>query len=1586
MNALAALKAKREGGTGAGVRSFKNDAGSGSDNDIYDEVSEDEYKSIVRGRMMQDDFIEDDDGSGYVDDGRDDWNTHATGEHDDEDDDSEDADDYYERTGRRKKKKRSKDPKMGKQNKNAVLADAFAKRPNDGRKMNAAPAPFAQSRQTNAMDAYRPAVATEKEDDFMARLMGGLVDGDIHSVSPSVQRAARTIPISRKRKQEAVIQQPSFQHLRRRSITPPSSDPLDPPSDGVHPDVHVTGSDTPPWSAGKDLVIETDLPTSKRVKAASQRIGSLGIRDEDEDSVEDTRHAHNAAAARRARSQSRIDPSLFDAMDDDINMDDDDIDMFIKAPAAAKNGLRIQPAAGINAKSVRQIAQPIVVKKEEVDDILMMEPKTDSPSQKPLPSLKNSWRSIGAKLANVENAAPASVDPKAAIGSTASTSKISAYEPDSRRLRFFWLDYVEQQGIIYLIGKVKDHNTGRFVSACLQVEGVERCVYLMPREGASEDDVYEEFDSIRAKHGIKSFLAKYVTRKYAFEMPDVPAEGEYLKVRYGFDEPQLPLDLQGKTFSRIFGANTSAFELFVIKRRIMGPCWLDVESADLRNGTPLSWCKIEFSVDDAKFIKPFSDSDASAPRDTPPLSVMSISVRTVVNHKENKREVVAVAARTWKDVQIEDPTPPEDVQSTLFSVVRPLSDMFPPGFEQEAKSGATKVTTVKYERMLLNTLLAQIQQQDPDVIVGHDFSGVSLDILLHRMRDLRADHWSRIGRLRRQKWPTLKQGFNLRLVSGRLLCDLASDTARGMITSTTWSLTEMCSSHLKMQREDIDPDDMASFFDPLAPTGERLMSFVRHNEVDAYFQMALACKVQILGLTKQLTNLAGNSWSRTLNGGRAERNEYILLHEFHRQKYICPDKLNKSERDQLARQQQKQDDDDDDENGEARNNTVTKKDKYKGGLVFDPKRGLWDKYILVMDFNSLYPSQIQEFNIDFTTVDRKACNENADDVDRMPEIPSSDVGQGVLPRLISTLVARRRQVKSLMKDRNAAPAKQLQWNIKQLALKLTANSMYGCLGFEGSRFFARPLAALTTFKGREVLTSTKELAESLGLDVIYGDTDSVMINTNVLDLVEAKRIGVEFKKAVNDRYKLLEIDIDGVFERMLLLQKKKYAAIKIEEDEKRVTEIKGLDMKRREYCALSKNVSGYVLEQILSGEATETVVEQIHEYLESVAQDMDKVALEDFIIYKRLSKKVSEYNEQAAKSLPHVQVAKRMQAKGVTVRMGDVIPYVFCLDDSGNGGTKSAQAERAYHPDDLRRKDSTLKVDMQHYLSLQILPPIERLCESIVGTDRSRLAEHLGLDGSKYQSISLHPSGAADDRQFVTLDSQTPDEVRFEQCERLVIDCPQCNEAVTFSGLPGLMEAKSEDDKAFVRASRLLAASGLACPTCDCAWSPAFVAVRLDAMIRRHVARYYQAWTTCTEPSCGTSSRLQGVSAKRCLVNGCRGKVVLQYGDKALYDQLCFLETLFDGQRALERAQGNLSSATAAISNSTSSASEVAAQNLRLARQRLDVLQNRLLHGSPSRHALSVLHNTCQRYTARSGRRIVALESLFGWMKVAGDV
>ena len=168
----------------------------------------------------------------------------------------------------------------------------------------------------------------------------------------------------------------------------------------------------------------------------------------------------------------------------------------------------------------------------------------------------------------------------------------------------------------------------------------------------------------------------------------------------------------------------------------------------------------------------------------------------------------------------------------------------------------------------------------------------------------------------------------------------------------------MCQLYLGSNnlRQDIDSEAALKTW---ATSKEGLMNYISHCEADTFFIAALALKLQMLSLTKVLTNLAGNSWARTLSGTRAERNEYILLHEFYQNKYICPDKYF-----HRAAAKNETVDGDDDESDKK------KKEKYKGGLVFEPEKGLYDKYVLVMDFNSLYPSIIQEYNICFTTVDR----------------------------------------------------------------------------------------------------------------------------------------------------------------------------------------------------------------------------------------------------------------------------------------------------------------------------------------------------------------------------------------------------------------------------------------------------------------------------------------------------------------------------------------------------------------------------------------------------------------------------------------
>lgn len=132
----------------------------------------------------------------------------------------------------------------------------------------------------------------------------------------------------------------------------------------------------------------------------------------------------------------------------------------------------------------------------------------------------------------------------------------------------------------------------------------------------------------------------------------------------------------------------------------------------------------------------------------------------------------------------------------------------------------------------------------------------------------------------------------------------------------------------------------------------------------------------------------------------------------------------------------------------------------------------------------------------------------------MLPLPSGGMLEGVLPRVLRRLVEQRRQVKKLLKDERQRAGKETlkaqQLDTRQLAIKLTANSLYGCLGFEGSRFHARPLAEMVTYQGRDTLQKTVDLARnSFNAEVIYGDTDSLFVYTGLEDIRLVQKLGME---------------------------------------------------------------------------------------------------------------------------------------------------------------------------------------------------------------------------------------------------------------------------------------------------------------------------------------------------------------------------------------------------------------------------------------------------------------------------------------------
>ncbi|KAI9281846.1 DNA polymerase family B-domain-containing protein [Sporodiniella umbellata] len=1088
------------------------------------------------------------------------------------------------------------------------------------------------------------------------------------------------------------------------------------------------------------------------------------------------------------------------------------------------------------------------------------------------------------------------------------------------RLKMWWYDAYErkEKGYVYLFGKILNKSINKYVSCCVTVKNIERNLFFLPRKFALDEsgnttdiqveatDVYDEVSKLFSKTRITKYASKKVSRKYAFELPDVPSESDYLKVLYSYEQPALTGNESGKTFSRVFGASTGPLEHFLIKRDIMGPCWLEVSNAQMSK-TSETWCKVEITVDDPKKVNPLMDEYGNRPVHIPPLTIMSISLRTIMNSKKNANEIVAASALVCNGVQIDDTKSLDEQNKMRFAVVRQLEGKpYPAGFlemttNEKKKAGGFSIQTERTEASLLNFLIARIHLCDPDVIIGHNFAGFDLDVLLHRMKTLNVQHWHRLGRLKRKNWPKLQTGaggmgestFQERMImSGRLVCDtyLAS---KDLIRSKSYSLTNLAQSQLKIVREDIEFSKSEQYFD----ASEKLFHFLKHCSFDSYLTTYLMFKLQILPLTHQLTTLAGNLWSRTMTGARAERNEFLLLHEFHKAKYICPDKsfgLKSGNTASQAIVQAAEQDDDEDAVKEASNvkKSGRRKPAYAGGLVLEPKKGFYDRYVLLLDFNSLYPSIIQEYNVCFTTVDRSAYHEGAEknEEEKVPDIPGESSPEGILPKLLKTLVDRRRQVKNAMKGEKSE-AKYTQLNIRQQALKLTANSMYGCLGFTYSRFYAKPLAMLITFKGREILQSTVNLAGGLDMNVIYGDTDSIMVYTNQEDIQEVKKMGNLLRKKVNEHYKLLEIGIDGYFKHMLLLKKKKYAALLVEEKDNgelvESVETKGLDLVRRDWCDLSHDVSSHVLNLILSDRERDDVVNEIHTYLEVIGERIrqGEIPLDKFVINKQLTKRPQDYAD--SKSQPHVQVALRMLLEGQNVKSGDTVPYVICNVDEETSGDKKGSALRAYHPDDVVKKN--MQLDIEWYLHQQVHPPLTRLCSPIEGTDPARLAGCLGLETSRYRHITM---GSEDnDQELYTLDSKISDAERFKSSDPVSLICSRCDQEFAYSGI--------------LRQSDATVECGLECTQCRQILNPASLKTQLLSNIRRYINTYYKGWLVCDDSTCRNRTRMLSVFGRRCLAEDCRGTMTREYTDKQLYTQLLFFYSLFDPEKARNNIAAN---------------------------------------------------------------------------------
>ena len=363
-------------------------------------------------------------------------------------------------------------------------------------------------------------------------------------------------------------------------------------------------------------------------------------------------------------------------------------------------------------------------------------------------------------------------------------------ENGDKVLRFYWLDayedYYKHPGTVWLFGKVYVESAKSYVSCCVTVKNIERQVFFCPKEGCTVMDVHTEFsEKISNQLKIMDFRVAQPEMKYAFEHADVPEVANYLQVLYPSKYQAIPTNLQGKTFSRIFGANQSTLERFLLTKKIKGPCWLDVKNVSASN-VPTSWCKFEAIIDTPKNISLVVSQNAPQ---APPVTILALNMKTTINPKTHQSEITLVSGLVHHKFHLDKGAPQPPYVDHFCAMSKPSDEVWPFDFQKiltQNNAKSAKIDKHDSERSLLNYTLTKIGKIDPDIIIGHDIVGFDLEVLLHRTINHKIPNWSRLGRLKRSQPPMGGKGRSS-VTTGRLICDLKM-SAKELIRCKSYDL------------------------------------------------------------------------------------------------------------------------------------------------------------------------------------------------------------------------------------------------------------------------------------------------------------------------------------------------------------------------------------------------------------------------------------------------------------------------------------------------------------------------------------------------------------------------------------------------------------------------------------------------------------------------------------------------------------------------------------------------------------------------------------------------------------------------------
>ncbi len=323
--------------------------------------------------------------------------------------------------------------------------------------------------------------------------------------------------------------------------------------------------------------------------------------------------------------------------------------------------------------------------------------------------------------------------------------------------------------------------------------------------------------------------------------------------------------------------------------------------------------------------------------------------------------------------------------------------------------------------------------------------------------------------------------------------------------------------------------------------------------------------------------------------------------------------------------------------------------KYRGAVVVKPVSGVHFN-VAVLDFASLYPSIIKHWNLSYETVlcPHKGCRDNL-----IPETPHwvCRIRRGITSLIIGSLRDFRvKWYKPKSKDKNLSSTLRNWYDVVQCSLKVILNASYGVFGAEVFAFYCPTVAESTASIGRYLITKTIEKAQNLGIEVVYGDTDSIFLENPAEEQIN------ELTKWTRESFGM-DLDVDKTYRYSVFsIRKKNYLGVYPDGS----VDIKGLTGKKRNtpnflqkaFTEMTE-ILGEVKSPIDFDDAKERIKKIVKECYTKMKRGEYK--LEDLAFNVTMGKPAEGYTKTTPQ---HVKAARQLSKAGYEIKSGEIISFV----------------------------------------------------------------------------------------------------------------------------------------------------------------------------------------------------------------------------------------------------------------------------------------------------------------------------------------